>query len=148
MASSGYESPWANPDDPPRNRQHQAQNGPHQPSSPESSQSETPPKHYGPRTCRFCFEEVQPTFDTEGADLPGFLGRGPSVTYQTEGLGRLFRPCLCSGTQKFVHEGCLEQWRYSSPNDTNYWQCPTCRYHYNITRMSWARWISSTGQCF
>lgn len=52
---------------------------------------------YKPRTCRICFEEVQPTFDFPGTTTQ-FLGRKPRVRYVSEDpeFGRLMRPCKCS----------------------------------------------------
>lgn len=144
MPSTGYEAPWSDADDASRARQTRHRE---HATSHESAKSKPRPAHYGPRTCRICLDVVQPTFHDQSAELPGFIAKGPSVTYETEGFGRLFRPCLCKGTQEYVHEECLAAWRHTNPdNDTNYWQCPTCQYRYNITRMSWARWISSTCQ--
>lgn len=54
-------------------------------------------------------------------------------------LGRLLSPCLCKGTQKYVHEGCLNAWRQTNPGSTrNWWECPTCHYKYRLSRMRWA----------
>ncbi|KAF2151801.1 hypothetical protein K461DRAFT_242520 [Myriangium duriaei CBS 260.36] len=101
--------------------------------------------HYGPRQCRICLEVVQPTFETPSEHLPEMLQGMPSVSYFSEDGGRLIRPCLCKGSQKYVHEGCLAAWRLQDPNSKrNYWQCPTCKYNYRLTRMTWAHWIGST----
>ncbi|KXS95122.1 hypothetical protein AC578_2895 [Pseudocercospora eumusae] len=111
---------------------------------------EPPPKrrrtHYPPRKCRICLEEVQPTFhyDPEST-LPAALQPPPKVTYESEDGGRLLSPCKCKGSQKYVHEGCLDAWRKADPNQKrNYWECPTCRYRYKLQRLTWSSWISST----
>jgi hypothetical protein len=46
--------------------------------------------------------------------------------------GRLFRPCRCAGTQRFIHEGCLAQWRRAVPAHRR--ACPTCGYAYRYER--------------
>lgn len=45
--------------------------------------------------------------------------------------GRLFRPCRCNGTQRYIHETCLEDMRRSSRNWID--RCPTCCYRYQFT---------------
>lgn len=67
----------------------------------------------------------------------------PKVTYEDEN-GRLLRPCMCKGSSKYVHEGCLQAWRLADPSNTrNYWVCPTCGFKYRLSRMGWANWIAS-----
>jgi len=59
-------------------------------------------------------------------------------------LGRLISPCLCKGSQRYVHEGCLQAWRQSSPlSDRNFWRCPTCQFEYRLSRLRYGRWLSS-----
>ena len=57
--------------------------------------------------CRFCFEE------SEQEDL--------------------FTPCKCSGTAKFVHRHCLEEWRSQDINSINYLKCQECLFDYEIS---------------
>jgi len=103
-------------------------------------------RYYRPRTCRICLETVQPTYEPPSEDVPGVFQEAPNVTYSSPDGGRLIRPCLCKGSQKYVHEGCLAAWRLQDPlNKRNYWQCPTCKYSYRLRRMTWGRRISSTG---
>jgi hypothetical protein len=52
-------------------------------------------------------------------------------------LGRLFSPCLCRGTQKYIHEGCLNKWRLVG-NNRAFYKCPTCKYDYRISRVYYA----------
>jgi len=54
---------------------------------------------------------------------------GPDPT-----LGRLIRPCLCSGTVSHVHIACLQRWRNTSSNSSAFFICPQCRYHYRFAR--------------
>ena len=82
--------------------------------------------------------------------VPGFLqSQIPHVTYESEdpASGRLLRPCKCKGSSRYVHEGCLNQWRKADPamGNRNYWVCPTCKYPYRLERMSWGRWINNAG---
>lgn len=114
---------------------------------PSSRTAPNPAKTWLPRTCRICLETVQPTLNPVSESLPGILHPSPTVTYISEDpkSGRLLRPCKCKGSSKYVHEGCLQQWRYADPGfaKRNYWQCPTCGFLYRLQRMRWAAWISS-----
>ena len=51
-------------------------------------------------------------------------------------------PCLCDGSQRFVHRECLENWRKTS--DTAAFRCPTCRYEYQFSRLPLGRVLGST----
>jgi hypothetical protein len=118
----------------------------------EGKQAPGPTPHtrrsYHPRTCRICLEVVLPTFEPASEALPGFLHPEPKVTYMSQEpeSGRLIRPCKCKGSQRYVHEGCLQDWRHADPayRAQNYWECPTCKFRYRLERMKWSRWISST----
>ena len=105
------------------------------------------PRTWPSRTCRICLEVVPPTVHDFDA-LPDFMRRKPRVTYVSEDpeLGRLIRPCKCKGTARYVHEGCLQQWRQSDTTlrAKNYWSCPTCGFNYRLSRMTWGRLIRST----
>lgn len=155
--TSGYNAPgsWSWPEDLPRQptasttSEHQS---PHdEPST--SSESASPPKperprrNWKPRTCRICLENVQPTFNEPSEHLPGMFQGAPGATYQSEDGGRLLRPCKCKGSQAYVHEGCLQEWRHADPayGTRNFWLCPTCGFKYRLERMQWGRWISSRG---
>jgi hypothetical protein len=54
----------------------------------------------------------------------------------------LFSPCLCSGSQAYVHRDCLKQWRATSPEA--YHQCSVCQYAYQVKRPFWAKTITSS----
>lgn len=66
--------------------------------------------------CRICYDGI----DTEDAS------------------NRLFRPCLCRGTQTYIHENCLKSLRYSQVNRQSMFQCPTCKYKYRYCRIWFA----------
>ena len=44
---------------------------------------------------------------------------------------KLINPCLCTGTSKFVHEKCLQQWRNSADINTpdRRIECMECKYN-------------------
>ncbi|KAI9930207.1 hypothetical protein ASPWEDRAFT_35499 [Aspergillus wentii DTO 134E9] len=111
--------------------------------------SEDSERHYPPRVCRICLETVLPTFRPPSENLPEFLQSRPRVVYESSDpeSGRLLRPCMCKGSSRFVHEGCLQTWRHADPayGKRNYWQCPTCKFQYRLERLRWGRWISSAG---
>jgi len=118
------------------------------PSHPEDVQSmpQTSGRHWRPRQCRICLEQVLPTFHPPNEHLPAFLAGG-YVNYESES-GHLIRPCQCKGSSRYVHEQCLEQWRHSDRSYTSarrYYNCPTCGFNYRVERLTWARYISSTG---
>ena len=54
------------------------------------------------------------------------------------GDARLFSPCRCRGSVRFVHVGCLNRWRALSANPRSYFQCDACRFQYRIQRTCWA----------
>lgn len=116
----------------------------------EQENTAPPPRqrHYRARQCRICLEEVQPTFEPPAEGVSAFFNPAPRVTYISEDpeSGRLLRPCKCRGSQAYVHEGCLQEWRFADPGlgARNYWQCPTCKFQYRLERMKWSRAISST----
>jgi hypothetical protein len=104
-------------------------------------------RRYGPRQCRICLDVVEPTFPAASAPGMAFLGNNqPKPTYVSEDpeAGRLISPCICKGSQKYVHEGCIQAWRATSrPNERNYMQCPTCKFKYRTDRVAWATYLSS-----
>jgi hypothetical protein len=107
-----------------------------------------PQRHYPPRTCRICLETILPTFEPPREGIAAMLDPTPKVSYISSDpqAGRLIRPCKCSGSSRYVHEGCLQAWRHADRKYSrrNYWECPTCGFRYKLERMRWARWISST----
>ena len=58
------------------------------------------------------------------------------LDHQEEG-NRLFSPCLCTGTQKFIHEQCLMRWmEYDEEVQT---RCKTCLYEWEFADDDWLR---------
>jgi hypothetical protein len=94
-----------------------------------------------PRDCWICKASVYPTF-AEPSYLDSLRGKPPGRVYEDED-GRLICPCNCKGSIKWVHETCLQEWRYQSANTDNYWKCRTCGFRYQFERMDWARRIRS-----
>lgn len=39
-------------------------------------------------------------------------------------------PCKCTGSMKYVHRKCLDEWRTVSPNPDSFSQCDVCQYRY------------------
>ncbi|KAF5023894.1 hypothetical protein F66182_4053 [Fusarium sp. NRRL 66182] len=102
-------------------------------------------KRYGTRTCRICLDTEEPRFPDPSTTfgIPTASSR-PTYTSDDPELGRLLSPCKCKGSQKYVHEGCLDAWRRANPTEArNYWQCPTCKFTYRISRLHWGSFLSS-----
>ncbi|KAK4146461.1 uncharacterized protein C8A04DRAFT_34928 [Dichotomopilus funicola] len=115
---------------------------PHQPGATPTQKQ----RHYKPRTCRICLEVVNPTTEIDDSLAGRVFSSKTRVRYVSEDpeLGRLISPCRCKGSQRYVHEGCLQAWRNASPlSDRNYWRCPTCQFEYRLQRLRWGRWLSS-----
>jgi hypothetical protein len=60
-------------------------------------------------------------------------------------LGRLFSPCRCKGTMKYVHVQCLDQWRQASARRESFIRCDQCRYEYNLQRTRLAALLTHWG---
>ncbi|KAH7160724.1 RING finger domain protein [Dactylonectria macrodidyma] len=125
---------------------------PDQPPQPEQAEQPAPGnapngRRYGPRTCRICFDTEDPKFPTETAGTFGIpASNRPTYCSDDPEVGRLISPCKCNGSQKYVHEGCLMAWRLANPTEArNYWQCPTCKFTYKLSRLHWATALSSKG---
>lgn len=157
MSSSGFQAApgsWSWPDDVPKTepsrsseseRARSSTSSRSAPGTGQGAQSSRRRTHWPPRQCRICLETVQPNTHAPSENLPGFMQTAPNVTYEDES-GRLIRPCLCKGSSKYVHEGCLQAWRHADPSygRRNYWQCPTCGFKYRLARMGWGNWVAST----
>ncbi|KAL2759410.1 hypothetical protein ACRALDRAFT_1060532, partial [Sodiomyces alcalophilus JCM 7366] len=108
-------------------------------------------RHYPVRQCRICLEEVEPKFPPteDTGTLDGLMGAGSKPVYISDTdpeLGRLISPCKCSGTAKYVHEGCLQDWRTAGSagaDNPHFFTCPTCKYCYKVDRLSWGRRLQS-----
>ncbi|KJZ70373.1 hypothetical protein HIM_10217 [Hirsutella minnesotensis 3608] len=129
----------------PESPRSQPSGGPH--NQPNGSHASAPgSRRYGPRTCRICLDTEQPKFPTDITSTLGISSASSRPTYVSDDpeLGRLLSPCKCKGSQKYVHEGCLNSWRSANPMaERNYWQCPTCKFNYRLARLHWASMLSS-----
>ena len=77
------------------------------------------------------------------ADAP--VGRVPSAAEAERqcrichaGGSGLFSPCLCKGSQQWVHESCLQEWRVKSSRADSYHTCELYQYQYTVARPWWA----------
>lgn len=57
-----------------------------------------------------------------------------------------FTPCRCSGTNKYVHRGCLNTWRATSNNPEAFRRCFSCNYKYKY-RVHPEAEITKVSQC-
>ena len=95
------------------------------------------------RTCRICFEAVVPTVSMYPPGVPARFQK-PVVEYRSdEEYGRLLKPCLCRGSQRYIHEHCLRQQRTLGQRENSLWKCPTCAYEFNFQRLNTQRLLSS-----
>jgi hypothetical protein len=115
--------------------------------SAQPSQPGPEPQALDTRRCWICHEEVSPTYE-ELSTLDKFRGKRPRKIYYSEDGGRLISPCLCKGTIKYVHEQCLQDWRYTQPGSQNHYRCRTCQYEYKLERMDWAHRVRSPVAAF
>ncbi|ODA83748.1 hypothetical protein RJ55_02264 [Drechmeria coniospora] len=132
----------------PTGRQQEAAPGSHQagPRQAGPRQAEARNRSCGPRTCRICLDTEQPKYPTGLTSTFGISSASSRPSYISDDpeLGRLLSPCRCKGSQKYVHEGCLNSWRLAEPMAArNYWQCPTCMFNYRLARLQWASMLSS-----
>jgi hypothetical protein len=58
------------------------------------------------------------------------------MTYSEDPSSPLIRPCLCTGTNAYIHVKCLQTWRQTSQQANNF--CNVCLYRYRIKRAKWA----------
>lgn len=56
------------------------------------------------------------------------------VCYAGSEAGRLFTPCRCTGTMRYVHVECLNSWRSASVNPRSFFSCDQCGYAYRTRR--------------
>lgn len=99
------------------------------------------------RKCRVCYDEVVPTYE-DASFLDQVRGKPPRKIYYSEEDGHLISPCLCKGSVKYVHEACLQQWRYANVGGEHARKCPSCKYEYQLSRVAWAKWVRSRTLAF
>lgn len=54
------------------------------------------------------------------------------ICLEEDHIENLIYPCKCSGTSKYVHKSCLDQWRTLSDNKEAYYKCFECHYKYRL----------------
>lgn len=57
--------------------------------------------------------------------------------------GRLFRPCRCRGSARYVHVECLNSWRAASVNRHSFTRCEQCGYRYRLQHLAAAQFLKS-----
>lgn len=118
-----------------------------------------PPTKTPPRgTCRICLceEDVAASSRQESEDdlwpsrvyeALGRLARGQRVDWSSvaprPAPDRLFSPCHCSGSMRYVHVSCLQKWRASAPRTQSRFRCDQCGYRYRLKRTALASFLSS-----
>ncbi|GAA5922700.1 E3 ubiquitin-protein ligase SSM4 [Sporobolomyces koalae] len=68
--------------------------------------------------------------DTSGADKICRI----CFDSEDEELGKLFSPCRCRGTSRYVHIECLAAWRKAAQNSSSFYRCETCAFEYKFRR--------------
>ncbi|KAF9908287.1 hypothetical protein EC991_009931 [Linnemannia zychae] len=98
------------------------------------------------RRCRICLEgEDDDSFKSQHRDSSDHNHNHSHSHYREEDYGdnedsekgRLISPCLCKGSSRYIHLGCLEKWRVMSPRKESFYRCDTCHYEYSFRR-PWA----------
>ena len=52
------------------------------------------------------------------------------ICFDTNDPESLIAPCMCSGTQRWIHRACLNEWRAQERVPRAFTHCPTCRFEY------------------
>ena len=60
------------------------------------------------------------------------LNEGDMCRICYEGGEGLIAPCLCTGSSKWVHRRCLDNWRATRHNEQSFTHCTTCNYKYRL----------------
>lgn len=115
----------------------------HDHEEPAQQQSRTEPRprpRNDSRQCWMCHDEEYPTYE-EPSVLDGVRGRRPRKRWipNDPSTGPLISPCLCKGSIGYIHENCLKE--YIQANGA--FQCPTCKYSYQVQRLTWAAHVQS-----
>jgi E3 ubiquitin-protein ligase DOA10 len=64
------------------------------------------------------------------------------ICLDEDDINNLIYPCKCTGTSRYVHKNCLNEWRTITSNENYRYKCEICNYTYQIV-------ISSNSQsCF
>ena len=110
-----------------------------------SSTEEPPPQWtYPTRQCRLCFEECEATVELPPAGSTSQNARVRYYSAEDASLGQLISPCNCTGSARFIHEGCLDAWRKNAAQKKHFWECNICHYQYQFSRLGWARLLENS----
>lgn len=111
-----------------------------------ASTTEDPPPQwtYPTRQCRLCFEECEATVELPPVGSPSQSARIRYYSADDPSLGQLICPCLCKGTSKYTHEGCLDAWRKGAAQKKSFWECDICHFRYKFNRLGWARLLENS----
>lgn len=115
-----------------------------------STTSEEPAPHwtYPTRQCRLCFEECEAIVELPPAGSASQNVRIRYCSADDPTLGQLISPCNCTGSARFIHEGCLEAWRKNAAQKKHFWECNICHYQYQFSRLGWARLLENPAAHF
>lgn len=69
------------------------------------------------------------------------------ICLQEDNINKMISPCLCRGSNKYVHRECLNQWIRLSDNPNNIDNCPTCKFKYHIETIDNCKCFSSFSNC-
>uniref|UniRef100_A0A6C0ELP7 Uncharacterized protein n=1 Tax=viral metagenome TaxID=1070528 RepID=A0A6C0ELP7_9ZZZZ len=62
------------------------------------------------------------------------------ICLDTDRVEEMISPCLCNGSQRFIHRNCLNLWREQTQEA--YHRCPTCHFRYRISRVWWGNLVT------
>lgn len=99
---------------------------------------------YPTKQCRLCFEECEASVELPPA---GSAQQNVRVRYYSTddpSLGQLISPCNCTGSARYIHEGCLDAWRRNAAQRKHFWECNICHYRYQFSRLGWARLLENS----
>ena len=82
-----------------------------------------------PIGCCGCLRTRQANYDTLGGE---YTNEGDMCRICFDGGEGLIAPCLCTGTSKWVHRKCLDNWRATNYNPQCFTHCNTCNYKYRV----------------
>ncbi len=54
------------------------------------------------------------------------------ICLEEDTCDNMIAPCKCTGTNKYVHRGCLDTWRSTSDREDSAHQCPNCLAFYEF----------------
>ena len=55
------------------------------------------------------------------------------ICLEEDSINNMIHPCKCTGSSKYVHKGCLNEWRNITSNRDNQYKCEICNHRYKIT---------------